>query len=322
MCVKRCRNSVGPWNKSTASWLMYKKAVRFWTSTNSAGCMVFLFAECSRTPPYLFKMTSLIWCSWLQVSELCFGSLSVQPHLLAMCRKAAPSWARTPRQKTLRVHSLRSLQQSEHLLHFLPLKQAFGLETAFMPDPKKLLQEWAKVSVKEPRVWMCLLYWLQRLDRKRGSCSYMLTEPFRAGKRWARTQQLQAAGTTGPDRRQRIAGNSTLCGHDGKWSVGSMAWLPVCSAFARLSECLTGCCHCCRADTGVSGTASPPRRYQALIGTAVDSPSSRRSCKSISPGFPLHDLVSALPLIPGMPIHSFCLCCCITLSWITSYQVI
>lgn len=94
MCVKRYRNSVGPWNKSTDSWLMYKEAVRFWTSTNRAGCVVFFSLQSALGPPphlpYLFKMTSLIWWFWLQVPERCLGRLSAQPkpHLLARAQRS------------------------------------------------------------------------------------------------------------------------------------------------------------------------------------------------------------------------------------------
>ena len=83
-----------------------------------------------------------------------------------------------------------------------PTRTSLLVGTAFRLDPKKLLQVWAKVSVKEPRVWTCLLHWLQQLDIKCGSCSYMLTERFKAGKQWPKTERFQAAGTTGPDVKQ------------------------------------------------------------------------------------------------------------------------
>lgn len=155
---------------------------------------IFFLAECPGTPPhppYLFKMTSLIWCFWLQVPECCLGRLSTQP------KPRLPAWAQRSGvllSPGLPLLDRRRCVSSAHApssslsisCAFSPSNKPFGWNRFYARSKKKtLLQEWAKVSVKEPRVWTCLLYWLQRLDIKCGSCSYMLTERFKAGKRWA-----------------------------------------------------------------------------------------------------------------------------------------
>lgn len=160
---------------------------------------------------------------------------------------------------------------------------------------------------------MCL-YWLQHLDTKCGSCSYMLKEQFRTGKWRGEIQQFQAAGTLAYKANRWLETAPSV----GMVTSGQMAvWYWYLSVWVWSDS---GCWHCCWGETWVSGIITPPRRCQALTGPVPIFCGSRRSCKSSSPGYPPPDFLSALSLIPKMPVCNFYLCCCRALSWITSYQ--
>lgn len=296
MCVKRYRNSVGPRNKSAASWVMYKEPARFWTATNSTGWVVFFLAQCPGTTPstrYLFKMvvlTSGISALPWQASD---GDAATSFSLSATLSSAAfsrvsllngsccVSSAHTPC-GSLSISCIFSYSNK-------PLSwNCFYARSRNKNNPQ--------INQTTARMSKSLRQRAQGVDVSSLLTTVAWLLQQRAGREiWSRVSKDITVSSCRQYRARRKA-NRWL---EAAQSDGSMELIPVYIAFARLS----GCCHWCWRWNGVSGMISPSRRCQALIWTAVNSHGSRRSCKSSSPGFPLQELLS-------QPCPSFPKCLC------------